>query len=156
MQYHIDFIDVVDALIDSMLDHGTFTKNQKTSATLHENAPAKNGTSAALHENAFRIFMVQLGASKSSPCDRTKHSFSNDFLMNLVLVGTHLVAAPGVITPGGAPRRGTDVRTYGETGAGAQTPPATHPGKKYDVRRPTPHSDFVFIFPTRFLVGFPL
>ena len=142
MQYRIDFIDIFDALIDSMLDHGTFTKNQKTSATLHENAPAKNGTSAALHENAFRVFMAQLGASKSSPCDRTKHSFSNDFLTNLVLVGTHLVAAPGVITPGGAPRRGTDVRTsVGETGAGAQTPPATHPGKKYDVRRPTPHSD---------------
>ena len=145
MQDRIDLIDVFDALIDSMLDHGTFTKNQKTSATLHENAPTKIGTSAALHENAFRVFMVQLGASKSSPCDRTKHSFSNDFLKNLVLVGTHLVAAPGVITPGGAPRRGTDgrtdVRTYGETGAGAQTPPATHPGKKYDVRRPTPHSD---------------
>ena len=33
------------------------------------------------------------------------------------------------------------VRTYVETGAGAQTTPATHPGKKYDVRRPPPHSD---------------
>ena len=73
MQYHIDFIHVFDALIDPMLDHGTFTKNQKTSATLHENAPAKIGTSAALHENAFRVFVVQLGASKSSPGDRTKH-----------------------------------------------------------------------------------
>ena len=41
MQYHIDFIDVFDALIDSMLDHGTDTKNQKTSATLHESAPTK-------------------------------------------------------------------------------------------------------------------
>ena len=39
------------------------------------------------------------------------------------------------------PARGTDVRTYGETGAGAQTTPATHPGKKYDVRRPPPHSN---------------
>ena len=63
MHDRIDFIDVFDALIDSMLDHGTDTKNQKTSATLHGNAPTKNGTSAALHENAFRAFMVQLGAS---------------------------------------------------------------------------------------------
>ena len=41
-------------------------------------------------------------------------------------------------------RRGaarTYVRTDGETGAGAQAAPATHPGKKYDVRRPPPHSD---------------
>ena len=148
MQHHIDFIDVFDALIDSMLDHRTDTKNQKTSATLHENAPAKNGTSAALHGNAFRVFMVQLGASKSSPRDRTKHSFSSDFLQNLVLVGTPL---------GGSSRRDlagrgaeawhgrTDVRTDVETGAGAQTPPATHPGKKYDVRRPAPHSDIRII-----------
>ena len=83
MQYRIDFIDVFDALIDSRLDHGTFTKNQKTSATLHGNAPAKNGRSAALHGNAFRVFMVQLGAFKSSPGDRTKHSFSNLFLLIL-------------------------------------------------------------------------
>ena len=55
MRYRIDFIDVFDALIDSMLDHGTDTKNQKTSATLHENAPTKIGTSAALHGNAFRV-----------------------------------------------------------------------------------------------------
>ena len=73
MQYHIGFIDVSDALIDSMLGHRTVTKNQKTSATLHGNASAKNGTSATLHGNAFRVFMVQLGASKSSPSDRTKH-----------------------------------------------------------------------------------
>ena len=99
VHYRIYFVDVFDALIDSMLDHGTLTKNQKTSATLHGSAPAKNGTSAALHGNAFRVFMVQLGASKSYRCDRTKHSFSNDCLKNLVLVGTHLVAAPGVITP---------------------------------------------------------
>ena len=109
MQYHIDLIDVFDALIDSMLDHRTVTKNQKTSATLHENAPAKNGTSATLHGNAFCVFMVQLGASKSSPCDRTKHSFSNHFL-RILFFGIHLVAAPGVVTPGGVPRRGTDVR----------------------------------------------
>ena len=32
-------------------------------------------------------------------------------------------------------------RTYVETGARAQTTPATHAGKKYDVRRPPPHSD---------------
>ena len=79
MHYRIDFIDVFDALIVSMLDHGTLTKNPKTSVTLHENAPAKNGTSVALHGNAFCAFMVQLGASKSSPGDRTKHSFSNLF-----------------------------------------------------------------------------
>ena len=95
MHYRIDFIDVFDALIDSMLDHGTDTKNQKTSATLHENAPAKNGTSAALHGNAFRAFMVQLGASKSSPGDRTKPSFSNVFL-HFLFFGIHLVAAPGM------------------------------------------------------------
>ena len=95
MQYRIDFINVFDALIDSILDHGTFTKNQKTSATLHENAPAKNGTRAALHENAFRVFMVQLGASKSSPCDRTKRSFSNRFFTNFVLRDPPVVAAPG-------------------------------------------------------------
>ena len=80
MQYRIGFIDAFDALIDSMLDHRTFTKNQKTSATLHGNAPAKNGTSAALHGNAFRVFMVQLGASKRSPGECAKHSFSNLFL----------------------------------------------------------------------------
>ena len=85
MQYYIGFIDVFDALIDSMLDHRTVTKNQKTSATLHGNTPAKNGTSAALHGNAFCVFMVQLGASKSSPGDRTKHSFSNHFCANFVL-----------------------------------------------------------------------
>ena len=121
MQYRIDCIDAFDALIDSMLDHGTFTKNQKTSATLHGNAPAKSGTSAALHGNAFRVFMVQLGASKSSPGDRTKHLFSNDFLLNLVLVRTHFVAAPGEITPGGAPRRGTDGRTDGSFTPGDRT-----------------------------------
>ena len=121
MQYHIGFIHVFDALIDSMLDHRTVTKNQKTSATLHGNASAKNGTSATLHGNAFRAFMVQLGASKSSPGDRTKHSFSNHFLRNLVLVGAHLVAAPGVITPGGAPRRGTDGRTDGSFTPGVRT-----------------------------------
>ena len=60
-------------------------KIKKTSATLHGNAPAKNGTSAALHGNAFRVFMVQLGASKSSPCDRTKPSFSNHFFDHFVL-----------------------------------------------------------------------
>ena len=57
MQYRIDFIDVFDALIDSMLDHGTDTKNQKTSATLHENAPAQKETNATLHGNAFRLLM---------------------------------------------------------------------------------------------------
>ena len=67
--------------------------------------------------------MVQLSASKSSPCDRTKHPLSKDLFKNLVLVGTHLVAAPGVITPGGAPRRGTD----GRTGASPQaTAPRIH------------------------------
>ena len=95
MQYHIGFIDVFDALIESILDHRTVTKKWKTSATLHGNAPAKNGTSAALHGNAFRVFMVQLGASKSSPGDRTKHSFSNTFL-HFLFFGLHLVAAPGV------------------------------------------------------------
>ena len=40
------------------------------------------------------------------------------------------------------PARGTDGRApYVEAGAGAQTAPATHPGNKYDVRRPPPHSD---------------
>ena len=53
MQYHIGFIDVSDALIDSMLGHRTVTKNQKTSATLHGNASAKNETSATLHGNVF-------------------------------------------------------------------------------------------------------
>ena len=94
MQYRIGFIDVFDALINSMLDHRTFTKNQKTSATLHGNAPAKNGTSATLHGNAFRVFMVELGASKSSPGDRTKHSFSG-VVLRIVFFGIHLVAAPG-------------------------------------------------------------
>ena len=93
MQYHIDFIDVFDALIDPILDHGTLTKNQKTSATLHENAPAKIGTSAALHENAFRVFTVQLGASKSSPGDRTKHSFSG-VVLHFLFFGTYLLATP--------------------------------------------------------------
>ena len=93
MHYRIDFIDVFDALIDSMLDHRTDTKNQKTSVTLHGNAPAKNGTSVALHGNAFRIFMVQLGASKSSPGDRTKHSFSG-VVLRILFFGIHLVAAP--------------------------------------------------------------
>ena len=66
------FIHFFDALIESMLDHPRANpKSQKTSATLHGNAPAKNETSAALHGNAFRAFMVQLGASKSSPGDRT-------------------------------------------------------------------------------------
>ena len=81
MQYRIDFIDVFDALIDSMLDHGTDTKNQKTSATLHENAPAKNETSATLHGNAFRIFRVQLGASKKVPPKCARPLFLNGFLM---------------------------------------------------------------------------
>ena len=146
MQYRIDFIDVFDALIDSMLDHRTDTKNQKTSATLHGNAPAKNGTSAALHGNAFRVFMVQLGASKSSPCDRTKPSFSNHFVKNFVLrdpLGGR--SGRGHAGRGAEARHG---RTYGrtdvETGAGAQAAPATHPGKKYDVRRPSPHSDIIY------------
>ena len=95
MQYRIDFIDVFDALIDSMLDHRTDTKNQKTSVTLHGNAPAKNGTSVALHGNAFCAFMVQSGASKSSPGDRTKHSFSG-VVLRFLFLGTHLLAAPGV------------------------------------------------------------
>ena len=95
MHYRIDFMDVFDALIDSMLDHGTDTKNLKTSATLHENAPTKNGTSAALHGNAFRAFMVQLGASKSSPGDRTKHSFSG-VVLRFLFFGTYLLAAPSV------------------------------------------------------------
>ena len=76
-----------------MLDHGTDTKNQKISATLHENAPTNNGTSAALHGNVFRAFMVQLGASKSSPGDRTKHSFSG-VVLRFLFFGTYLSAAP--------------------------------------------------------------
>ena len=95
MHYRIDFIDVFDALIDSMLDHRTDTKNQKTSVTLHGNAPAKNGTSVALHGNAFCAFMVQSGASKSSPGDRTKHSFSG-VVLRFLFLGTHLLAAPGM------------------------------------------------------------
>ena len=95
VHYRIDFIDVFDALIDSMLDHGKLTKNQKTSAMLHGNAPAKNGTSAALHGNAFRAFIVQLGASKSSPGDRTKHLFSG-VVLRFLFFGTYLLAAPGV------------------------------------------------------------
>ena len=53
-------------------------------------------------------------------------------------------------------RRGaarTDGRTDVETGAGAQTAPATHPGKKYDVRRPPPHSDYPCML---FLIGLPV
>ena len=38
-----------------------------TSTTVHEYALVQNGTSATLHGNAFRIFMVQLGASKTVP-----------------------------------------------------------------------------------------
>ena len=80
MHYRIDFIDVFDALIDSMLDHGTDIKNQKTSAMLHENAPTKNGTSAALHGNVFRAFMVQLGASKKVPPKCTRPLSLNGLL----------------------------------------------------------------------------
>ena len=43
MHYRFDFIDIFDALINSMLDHRTDTKNQKTSAMLHGNAPEKMG-----------------------------------------------------------------------------------------------------------------
>ena len=130
MQYRIGFIDVFDALIDSMLDHRTVTKNQKTSAKLHGNAPAKNGTSAALHGNAFRVFMVRSGASNSSPGDRTKHSFSNRFLL-ILFFGIHLVAAPGVVTPGGGGRGRTHARTHARTHGrrlGAQPPSTTHTG----------------------------
>ena len=62
---------------------------------LHGNAPAKNGTIAALHGNTFRAFMVQLGASKSSPGDCTKKSCSNLFL-RFVFFRIHVLAAPGV------------------------------------------------------------
>jgi hypothetical protein len=46
--------------------------HQKTSTTLHGNAPAQNGTSATLHGNVFRIFMIQLYAPKqvSQKCPR--------------------------------------------------------------------------------------
>ena len=52
-------------------------------------------------------------------------------------------------TPSGwaRPAARTDGRTCVETAAGAQTAPATHPGKKYDVRRPPPHSDKIPIRP---------
>ena len=93
--YHIGLIDVLVAFIDSTITHLTTLTLHETRPTLHGNAPAKNGTSAALHGNAFRVFMVQLGASKSSPGDRTKHSFSNLFLQ-LLFFGIHLLAAPGV------------------------------------------------------------
>ena len=44
--------------------------NPKTSATLHENAPAQKGTNAMLHGNAFRLLMgPQSGPPKSpKPC----------------------------------------------------------------------------------------
>ena len=34
-------------------------------------------------------------------------------LLRILFFGIHLVAAPGVVMPGGAPRRGTDVRRNG-------------------------------------------
>jgi hypothetical protein len=46
---------------------GLQAQNLKTSATLHGNAPAQNGTSAMLHGNAFRVFMVNLGAPHVAP-----------------------------------------------------------------------------------------
>ena len=143
MQYRIGFINVFDALIDSMLDHRTFTKNQKTSATLHGNAPAKNGTSAALHGNAFRVFMVRLGASKSSPCDRTKHWFSNHFFDNCVLqdpLGGRSFGDFWAPPTTGRTHARTDGRTHGRTD-GARPPSTTHTGKKYAVRGTPPHSD---------------
>ena len=39
----------------------------QTSAMLHGNAPAQNGTNATLHGNAVRLRMVQLGLRTESP-----------------------------------------------------------------------------------------
>jgi len=47
------FIHISDALTEAMLGHPRERQNPKTSAALHENASAQNGTSAALHGNAF-------------------------------------------------------------------------------------------------------
>ena len=45
------------------------------SVTLHGNASVQNGTSAMLHGNAFRIFIVQLGASKKVPKNAPDYYF---------------------------------------------------------------------------------
>ena len=67
IQNRIGSIDISDTLTESMLDHRMVTPKLKTSTRLHGNAPAQTGTNASLHGNAFRLFMVQLGASKKVP-----------------------------------------------------------------------------------------
>ena len=48
-------------------------KNPKTSATLHENAPAQKGKSATLHGNAFSIFLVpQHGLPQNASISKNK------------------------------------------------------------------------------------
>ena len=72
MQYHIGFINVFDALIDSMLGHRTVTKNKKR-------APRCMGTLRQKTDRAPRcmgtlfVFSWSSWVPPSSPGDCTKH-----------------------------------------------------------------------------------
>ena len=67
MQYRSGFIDVFDALIEPMLDHRTVTQKSKNERhAAWERSGAKRNV-CFVDGNAFRIFMVQLGASKKVP-----------------------------------------------------------------------------------------
>ena len=79
LQYRVGFIHVFDALIEPMLDHRTVTPKSKSErhAAWERSGAKRNACSA--NGNAFRIFMVQLGASKKVPPKCARLLFLNVF-----------------------------------------------------------------------------
>jgi hypothetical protein len=79
MQYRSGFVDAFDALIGSKLDHRTVTPESKNERRAAWERFGEKRNERRADGNAFRLFMVQLDASKKAPPKCARPLFLNCF-----------------------------------------------------------------------------